>query len=203
MRRQRSQRSYYGVILLLAELSRTSHLPPVTFAVIILNVLIYFDILPIFTFSSQLQSVCISTYAILDQGDYLRLILAPLFHGDDMHLYYNMASFLYKGQILERLFGSPYFVILLSILTLSSSLTLVILGQVAASLFDNPEYLFTCAVGFSAVIFALKVITTHYTPDQAGSTVFGLLLPISTKYLVWIELLVIQMITPNVSFLGQ
>lgn len=197
-----SNRSYYGIILLLAELSRSSHLPPVTLSVIILNVLIYFDIFPLFGLSSNLQSVCVSTHAVLDQGDYTRILFAPFFHGDDMHLYYNMASFLYKGQQLELLFGGRYFALLLTILTILSSLTLVILGQIASSLLDNPEYLFTCAVGFSAVIFALKVITTHYTPDYASDSLFGFI-PISTKYLVWVELLVIQFITPNVSFLGR
>jgi rhomboid domain-containing protein 1 len=199
---QYSNRSYYGIILLLIELSRSTHLPPITLAVIILNVLIYFDIFPLFGLSSNLQSVCVSTHAVLDQGDYMRILLAPLFHGDDMHLYYNMASFLYKGQQLETLFGSPYFALLLTILTISSSLMLVILGQLAASVLDNPEYLFTCAVGFSAVIFALKVITTHYTPDYASNTFLGFI-PVSTKYIVWVELIIIQLITPNVSFLGK
>jgi len=198
-----TNRSYFGIILLLAELSRSSHLPPITLAVIILNVLIYFDIFPLFGFSSNLQSICISTHAVIDQGDYIRILLAPLFHGDDMHLYYNMASFLYKGQQLETLFGSPYFALLLTILTISSSLMLVILGQLASSLFDNPEYLFTCAVGFSAVIFALKVITTHYTPNYGTNSFLGGFIPISTKYIVWVELIVIQLITPNVSFLGK
>lgn len=197
-----TNRSYYGIILLLAELSRTSHLPPITLIVIILNVLIYFDIFPLFGLSGDLQSVCVSTHAVLDQGDYMRILFAPFFHGDDMHLYYNMASFLYKGQQLEILFGSRYFALLLLILTFSSSLTLVLLGQFASSLFDNPEYLFTCAVGFSAVIFALKVITTHYTPNYASNYVFGFI-PLSTKYLVWFELFFIQFITPNVSFLGH
>ena len=200
---QQSNRSYYGIILLLAELSRSSHLPPVTLIVIALNVLIYFDIFPLFGFTSDLQSVCVSTYAVLDQGDFLRILIAPLFHGDDMHLYYNMASFLYKGQRLETFFGSRYFALLLAILTVSSSLMLVLLGQLAASLFDNPEYLFTCAVGFSAVIFALKVITTHYTPHYSSGSFLGGLIPISTKYAVWVELIVIQLITPNVSFLGK
>ena len=199
---QQSNRSYYGIFLLLAELSRTTHLPPITLAVIVLNVLIYFDLVPLFGLSTRLDSVCISTHAVIDQGDYMRVLLAPLFHGDDMHLYYNMASFLYKGQQLELLFGSPYFALLLIILTFTSSLTIVLLGQVAASVFDNPEYLFTCAVGFSAVIFALKVITTHYTPHQSRDFLLGFI-PISTKYLVWAELIVIQLITPNVSFLGR
>lgn len=200
---QQSHRSYYGIFLLLAELSRTSHLPPVTLAVIILNVVIYFDIFPLFGLSTNLQSVCISTHAVLDQGDYMRILLAPLFHADDMHLYYNLASFLYKGQQLEGLFGSPYFALLLSLLTVSSSLMIVILGQLASSLFDNPEYLFTCAVGFSGVIFALKVITTHYAPNQGSSSWIGGFIPVSTKYLVWFELILIQLITPNVSFLGK
>jgi rhomboid domain-containing protein 1 len=197
------QRSYYGIVLLLAELSRTSHLPPVTLTVIALNVAIYFDIVPLVNLSNDLQNVCISTHAVLDRGEYLRLLLAPLYHGDDMHLYYNMASFLYKGQQLEVLFGSPYFALLLSILTVSSSLLLVVLGQLASSLLDNIEYLSTCAVGFSAVIFALKVITTHYTPNYTSSSLFGVSLPISTKYLVWVELILIQFMTPNVSFLGK
>ncbi|CAF1326454.1 unnamed protein product [Adineta steineri] len=200
---QQPNRSYYGIILLLAELSRSSHLPPITLGVIIINVLIYFDIFPLFGLSSNLQNVCVSTHAVLDQGDYMRILLAPLFHGDDMHLYYNMASFLYKGQQLETLFGSPYFAILLSILTVSSSLMLVILGQLASSIFDNPEYLFTCAVGFSGVIFALKVITTHYTPNYGSNSFLAGFIPISTKYAVWVELIVIQLITPNVSFLGH
>jgi rhomboid domain-containing protein 1 len=80
---------------------------------------------------------------------------------------------------------------------------LVILGQLAASVLDNPEYLFTCAVGFSAVIFALKVITTHYTPTYGSNSFLGGFIPISTKYIVWVELIVIQLITPNVSFLGK
>lgn len=197
-----TNRSYFGIILLLAELSRTTHLPPITLIVIILNVLIYFDIFPLFGLTSNLQSVCVSTYAVLDQGDYWRILVAPFFHGDDMHLYYNMASFLYKGQQLETLFGTPYFGLLLTILTISSSLMLVILGQIASSLLDNPEYLFTCAVGFSAVIFALKVITTHYTPTYGSNSILGFI-PISTKYVVWVELIVIQLITPNVSFLGR
>jgi len=199
--RGRSNRSYYGILLLLAELSRSSHLPPVTLIVILVNVLIYFDIFPLLGLSNDLQSVCVSTYAILDQGDYMRILLAPFFHGDDMHLYYNMASFLYKGQQLELLFGSRYFALLLFILTFLSSLTLVILGQFASILFDNPEYLFTCAVGFSAVIFALKVIMTHYEPSYTSNYIFGFI-PFSRKYLVWFELVFIQFITPNVSFLG-
>ncbi|CAF1416111.1 unnamed protein product [Rotaria sordida] len=34
---QQTNRSYYGIILLLAELSRSSHLPPITLIIIILN----------------------------------------------------------------------------------------------------------------------------------------------------------------------
>ena len=37
------------------------------------------------------------------------MVLSQLFHADDMHLYFNMASLLVKGRSLERRFGSFYF----------------------------------------------------------------------------------------------
>ena len=52
----------------------------------------------------------------------------------------------------------------------------------------------------SGVIFALKVLTTHY--DRSGQHYF-MGTPIGSKYIVWAELLYIQMISPNASFVGH
>ena len=52
------------------------------------------------------------------------------------------------------------------------------------------------------MIFASKVITTNYTPTFDSSLFLGFI-PLSTKYFVCVELIVIQLITPNVSFLGK
>lgn len=50
------------------------------------------------------------------------------------------------------------------------------------------------------VIFGLKVLTTHYDRSDV-SYLMGL--PISPKYAVWAELVLIQMISPNASFVGH
>jgi rhomboid domain-containing protein 1 len=57
----------------------------------------------------------------------------------------------------------------------------------------------TCAVGFSGVLFGLKVILTHNSPGWGS--VAGFSVPV--KYLAWAELVFIQFITPNASFLGH
>ncbi|CAF1104419.1 unnamed protein product [Didymodactylos carnosus] len=200
-RTRNTQKSQFGIILLIFELTRASHIPPITLVIIGLNILIYWDMIPISILeSSDLESVCLSTNYVYDMGQYSRLFFAPLFHGDDMHLYYNMVSFLFKGQQLETLFGSKYFAILVFVCSLSSSIMIVLLGQIASVLFENPSFASQCAIGFSAVIFALKVITTHYTPADRHY-VWGI--PVPTKYAVWAELFIIQFITPNVSFLGH
>eukprot|EP00486_Rosalina_sp_Unknown_P015431 CAMPEP_0201596184 /NCGR_PEP_ID=MMETSP0190_2-20130828/192950_1 /ASSEMBLY_ACC=CAM_ASM_000263 /TAXON_ID=37353 /ORGANISM="Rosalina sp." /LENGTH=156 /DNA_ID=CAMNT_0048056439 /DNA_START=451 /DNA_END=924 /DNA_ORIENTATION=- len=57
----------------------------------------------------------------------------------------------------------------------------------------------SCAVGFSGVLFSLKVVLNY---GSAGhSTFFGLTLP--TKYLCWFELILISLISPHSSFLGH
>lgn len=55
-----------------------------------------------------------------------------------------------------------------------------------------------CAAG---VLFALKVLTTHYT--QPGLHYALGLIPVPSRYIYWAELVLIQMITPNASFVGN
>jgi rhomboid domain-containing protein 1 len=50
------------------------------------------------------------------------------------------------------------------------------------------------------VIFALKVLTTHYDMSEV-SYLMGI--PIGSKYAVWAELVLIQLISPNVSLVGH
>ena len=57
--------------------------------------------------------------------------------------------------------------------------------------FRDPSYLDQCAVGFSSVIFALKVLV--------NSDSFASMLDLS----VWSELLIIQLLVPNASFIGH
>lgn len=145
-------------------------------------------------------SVCLSVQAVLKWKEYERLFLSAFEHADDIHLYYNMLSFLAKGRTLERHFGSPYFAYLLSVFTVLTSVTYVGLEVLLSEIFHDKGYYKICAVGFSGVIFALKVLTTHYW-ETGHRRYFGM--RVSAKYAVWVELLAIQLMVPNASFVGH
>lgn len=52
----------------------------------------------------------------------------------------------------------------------------------------------------TGVIFALKVLTTHASPSNSQSFM-GIY--VSSKYTYWIELIIIQMVSPNASIIGH
>ena len=60
--------------------------------------------------------------------------------------------------------------------------------------------LFTENYSSKGVIFALKVLTTHFDSSFV-SHFMGV--PIGSKYAVWAELVLIQMVSPNASFVGH
>lgn len=54
---------------------------------------------------------------------------------------------------------------------------------------------------YTGVIFALKVITTHYLPP--GITYVMGFLPVHSRFACWVELVLIQLLVPQVSFVGH
>ncbi|XP_069948206.1 rhomboid-related protein 4 isoform X3 [Cherax quadricarinatus] len=199
MARERRPVVGMGMLLLAHKLYNVGMdtLPPVTLLAIVGQTLLFLGII---NPPWDRYDVCLSGESILYYKDYRRLILSAIEHADDIHLYYNMASLILKGQSLERRFGSLKFFILLVIFTLATSLTYVGLAWVAAEALDTYSYMRQCAIGFSGVLFALKVLTTFF---ESGAThyVHGFVVP--AKYAVWAELIIIQIIVPKASFVGH
>ena len=81
--------------------------------------------------------------------DWRRLLLSPLHHVDDWHLYFNMASFLWKGIRLEQRLGGAWFLYLLSVFSLLTGLVYLALEAALTELAQDQSYSLTCAVGFS------------------------------------------------------
>jgi rhomboid domain-containing protein 1 len=197
MRNNRQTRSNVGVFLLISELLRNDQLPPVTLGLIVLQTLIYLGfILP----NLSLDTVCVSAYSVYYSKQWIRLLLSQFFHADDFHLYYNMTSFALKGRSLERRYGSFYFFLLVALFSISCSSMLIALEMIASYVFNDAHHLHTCAVGFSSVIFALKVLTTHNLP-QGVNYLFDTI-PVPSKYFYLAELIVISVMVPNASFAG-
>ena len=148
----------------------------------------------------SVSSGCISLQNVYYQNQWDRIILSPFLHADSFHLYYNMASFMWKARTLERHYGSIYFAYMVAIFSVLTSLVYLLLNLVIAEMFDTWSYVRTCAVGFSAVIFALKVVTTHLTPP---GTSFMIGIPIPSRLAVWAELVIISVLVPRASFVGH
>ncbi|XP_030600204.1 rhomboid-related protein 4 [Archocentrus centrarchus] len=194
--RNRQRGSHLGLLLLASQVFQMGldNIPPITLAVLALNVYLY-----LFPAAPLLQA-CVSVQQAYWFQDWRRLLLSPLHHADDWHLYFNMLSFLWKGSRLERRLGGAWFVYLLSVFSLLTGLIYLVLEALLTELTQNQSYSMECAVGFSGVLFALKVLNNHYYP---GGVTYVMGFPVSNRYASWVELVFIHLTSPGTSFVGH
>ncbi|KAF5843018.1 hypothetical protein DUNSADRAFT_3147 [Dunaliella salina] len=178
--------------------------PPVTLAIMAANFAIHFrdHVLPqeVARLVPSISEGCIQPYAILN-GQWMRLIWSAFLHLDDSHVYYNMASLLVKGLQMESQMGSKRFCVLVAELLVLSHGFMALGCAFLGENYYELRYLSRsmCAAGFSAVLFALKVVLTH--DDPGTSQLLSIAVP--TKYLAWAELLLIHYLVPQSSFAGH
>lgn len=112
-----------------------------------------------------------------------------------------MMSLLWKGIKLETSMGSTEFAsMVFTLLGISQGVTLL-LAKSLHVIFDYERAFYNeYSVGFSGVLFALKVVLNARDEDYYTS-VYGILVP--TKYAAWAELVLVQMFMPSASFLGH
>ncbi|GLH10794.1 Rhomboid domain-containing protein 1 [Gryllus bimaculatus] len=200
MPRRRNNRGLeLGVLLLISEMMNVgiTTIPRVTFLTILGQVLLYIGIIKP---PWDKWDVCISSEKVLNHREYKRLIFSVFEHGDDMHLYYNMISYMVKGRTLENRYGSSNYTFFLAVISLATSIMYIFLAKCGAFIFDNPFYLQQCAIGFSGVIFALKVVTSGEEPF-GNASVGGFVVP--TRLAAWLELIMIHILVPGASFMGH
>ncbi|CAM9282021.1 unnamed protein product [Scytosiphon promiscuus] len=220
---RRGNRQPYALILamrLLHQISQLQHKPPLTLALMAAMTAIHLkpdlfeDLLGsagMFQWSwlsggsGHVRSVCFLPASIFDTFqrtgglELRRLLLSPFVHGDDMHLYYNMASFLLKGVSLELTMGTQAFAGLLAFTLLASQTLMMLAAWVLLEGFGKPSAMNACTVGFSGVLFALKYVLSRRSPG--ATTVMGF--RVHTRYAAWLELVLISVLVPNASFLGH
>ncbi|POI28680.1 hypothetical protein CIB84_007570, partial [Bambusicola thoracicus] len=186
---RRQGRVNAGLLLLLYQISQVGlqNIPSVTLAVLVLNV--FFFLNPV----RPLHEACISVKEAFYRQNWQRLLLSPVHHVDDWHLYYNMVSMLWKGIMLERKLGSMWFAYIIAVFSVLTGIVYVLLEFMLVKILNDPSYEMSCAVGFSGVLFALKVLNNHYNPGRVSS-VLGLQIP--SKYACWVELVAIHFIAP-------
>ncbi|XP_060710755.1 rhomboid-related protein 4-like [Hemiscyllium ocellatum] len=177
------------IILLFIE---TRGIPPITLAIIILNMFIF--LAP----ELHVAEVCLSVNTTFLGCEWQRLLLAPLHHIDVDHLGFNMASLVWKGSKMERRVGSARFLFSTLILGLLTGVTYLTIKAALAMLLTE-RFNMDCAVGFSGVLFALKVINNSHSAD---GEIPG---PIKIKKrdACWAELILIHLLSPRSSFVGH
>ena len=121
-----------------------------------------------------------------------------------------MSSLLWKGLQLETALGSPRFLALM--LELLFSTQLIVCGfywlastQLATLLPDLArQYHSVCVVGFSGVLFGMKAVANASdTGWQSLSVPMLGRISMPPKYVAWLELVLIQVLTPRASFVGH
>ncbi|XP_076831961.1 rhomboid-related protein 4 isoform X2 [Brachyhypopomus gauderio] len=194
--RNRQRGSNLGLLLLASQVFQLGldNIPPVTLATLGVNVFLF-----LFPAKPLLQT-CVSVQQAYWRGDWYRLLLSPFHHADDWHLYFNMVSLLWKGVKLERRLGSPWFAYLLSVFSLLTGLVYLLLEAGLSELTEDPSYSMQCAVGFSGVLFGLKVVNNYYNP---GVVTYIMGLPVANRYACWVELILIHIMNPGTSFVGH
>lgn len=209
--------SLYGVVLLYQLFEHIAALeskPPITITLIILNLSIFAiphlrPYLPaalapraqtLYEFFRSAR-VCLHPGAVL-RGERWRLILSSFVHSNDLHVLYNMTSFLYKGVTLESALGSEYFLALIVYLSITAHTLYVLIALGARHLGITSSLMNRCVVGFSGVIFGLKVvINSDQRYADRAVRIFGISIPGGGA--PWAELFLASALMPNVSFLGH
>lgn len=152
-------------------------------------------------FSSLLFSLIIvlTSNAFFQDWNIQRLLLSAFYHMDEVHLVYNMISLLWKGHDLEKKLGTVQYGITMPMLLFLSQGFHVFLSRFFSRTFSWHSLYHQCAIGFSSVLFAMKTILNAGDPNY--SIIHGIMVP--TKFATWAELIFIQFLVPNASFMGH
>jgi len=143
--------------------------------------------------------VCMAPHWVLHDMQLHRLVTSAFFHGSVIHLGFNVMAFTPMASSLERHLGSVQFAHMVALFVLLDSCFHVCLALGAATL--GYASMRECAIGFSGVIFGLIVVDTHLVAVRERS-IFGFFTVPSQWYPLSL-LIFIQLLAPNVSFLGH
>ncbi|VDK52718.1 unnamed protein product [Anisakis simplex] len=202
MFQQRRRQQNFGVYLLAYQLLQNDYIPPVTLVAILFQMAVFLGFVPPIG-PWKTREMCLLPSRIINRHEWIRMLASVVMHGDDMHLYYNMVSLLWKGRRLEKRLGSWRFLLILLTFAISTSIGIVALSVLATDVLHLHDLglMHQCAVGFSGVLFALKVLHTTYFPYE-DAMLLGWM-PIPSRYACWAELILIQLLAPEASFVGH
>lgn len=177
-----------------------TRLPLISLALVASQILLFFGMGPDLIISENYQDVVISPYHVFEKKQWYRLFFGQMEHANDFHLYHNIMSLCWKGYYIERTVGFKKFLAMMITFITACGLGIVYSHYTVYLLTGSESYYHTGVLGFSSVLFALKIILTSYNPAASMATGWALI-GINTG--AWLELLLASFINPNSSFLGH
>ncbi|XVE60913.1 hypothetical protein DITRI_Ditri05aG0164900 [Diplodiscus trichospermus] len=174
--------------------------PPVTAGLLAANTLIYLRPSFLDSLLPSIDEVWFNPHLILKDKNMKRFFLSAFYHIGESHLVYNMMSLLWKGIQLETSMGSAEFAsMVVALLGMSQGITLLLAKSLLLFFDYERAYYSEYAVGFSGVLFAMKVVLNSQSENYTN--IHGLIVP--ARHAAWAELILIQMFVPGVSLLGH
>uniref|UniRef100_A0A3Q3EZ99 Rhomboid domain containing 1 n=1 Tax=Labrus bergylta TaxID=56723 RepID=A0A3Q3EZ99_9LABR len=106
---------------------------------------------------------------------------------------------------LERRLGGAWFLYMLSVFyVLTGVVHLLLQAWLLEAVVDSKdplmEFIRECAVGFSGVVFALKVVSNHCDP---GGETYVWTIRVSNRFASWVELVLLYLIAPWTSVIAN
>ena len=157
--------------------------------------------LSVFVFDVPLGQFTLSAARVLYQRELYRIVTAAFFHGGLMHILMNMTATVAIGGTLERMMGTAQYALTILWGVMLTGLLHVLASWTLATSLGDQAFVRQPSVGFSGVIFALAVIDSSWATAPTRS-VYGIF-SVPSKLYPWVLLLIMQVIIPNVSFLGH
>ncbi len=155
----------------------------------------------IFLTSEPLNLFSINPYLVIYNYEFYRIISSAFVHSGLLHIFFNMMSLLQIGTILEIQFGTLQFLVVTLWLVILSSTLYVLFSYILSLAFNNISWLYYSSVGFSGVLFSYAIIETYHS-NMPTRSVFGLF-EVPSKVYPWVLLVILQIMLPNVSWLGH
>jgi rhomboid domain-containing protein 1 len=147
--------------------------------------------------SNVIRSSSLVPKLVIENGEYHRLILHTLCHGNILHLFLNMSILIrlistlnYRINIIKFMF----------FLLITYNLVYLSFAFILKSFFNYPFSYYNGCIGFSGLIFGLMYFNGLLNSGRTIN-INGMLIP--AQYQVFYTLLFSQIMMPNVSFLGH
>mmetsp|Transcript_23108 Transcript_23108/g.67318 ORF Transcript_23108/g.67318 Transcript_23108/m.67318 type:complete len:367 (-) Transcript_23108:105-1205(-) len=174
-------------------------LPLATVATIAVNVGVQ---LVVFLLDPPLRQFTLSATMVVYGHQYWRLVTSAFIHGGVLHIAMNMMSMVAIGSSLEQSIGTIQLLLTILWQTLLCGTVSVAVSWVLSFLvFDDLSFSNQNSLGFSGVLFALAVLDIHRS-DHPTRSIMGMV-NVPAKWHPWILLVVLQVLIPNVSFIGH